>query len=193
MEKTRTNKLRAFKVNTPIGPRNVVFEVETELKNSVICESCPYFNTCNVLPYPGRLEGADYEGMPVEDDKEKTFMDFCNEVTLLAQDLKVDPDIGDLRPKEGTIEENLSDVLDPYKRLAQDNNRYVKLSSVIDSICDGICPVYDPSHCNCGMASNRFCILRTLFQNKPEEKSEEGAQTQGSNEQPVDVEVDNEQ
>ena len=60
----------------------------------------------------------------------------------------------------------------------------VKLSSVIDSICDGICPVYDPSHCNCGMTSNRFCILRTLFQNKPEETEP------SSDEQPVEVEVE---
>lgn len=184
MEQQRTNKLRAFKVNTPIGPRNVVFEVETELKNSVICENCPYFNICNELPYPGRLEGVTYEEGG-DDDSDKTFMDFCNEVTLRAQDLKIDPDVGDLRPKEGTIEENLSDILDPYKKLAQDNNRYVKLSSVIDSICDGICPVYDPSHCNCGMTSNRFCILRTLFQNKPEEEEKPS-----SDEQPVEVEVD---
>lgn len=183
MEQRRTNKLRAFKVITPIGPRNVVFEVETELKNSVICENCPYFNVCNELPYPGRLEGVKYDEGG-DDDSDKTFMDFCNEVTLLAQDLKVDPDVGDLRPKEGTIEENLSDILDPYKKLAQDNNRYVKLSSVIDSICDGICPVYDPSHCNCGMTSNRFCILRTLFQNKPEETEP------SSDEQPVEVEVE---
>lgn len=173
----RTNKLRAFKINTLSGPRNVVFEVETELTNSVICESCPYFHLCNVMPYPGRLDEVKYEN--TDDSNDKTFMDFCNEVTLYAQELGIEPSIGDLRPKAGTIEENLSDIIDPYKKLAQDDNRYVKLSSVIDSICEGICPVYDPSHCNCGMSSNRFCILRTLFQNNVEEsepKQEEAAE-----------------
>ena len=114
---------------------------------------------CNRLPHPEE-----------PDNKEKSFMDFCYAMT---SDLEKGPAVGDYIPKEGTIEENLADIADPYKSFAQDEHAYVKLGTVIDTVCDEVCPDYDPSHCNCGI-ENKFCILRKLFKNNNVKNEEDG-------------------
>ena len=154
----KSERLRVFKVNTPIGPRNLTYVYEKrEGDNFTICEFCPYFNLCGRLPHPEDPENT-----------EKTFMDFCYDAT---SDLDNGPAVGDFIPREGTIEENLADLADPYKKLAQDEHEYVKLSTIIDTVCADVCPEFDPSHSNCSV-TNKFCILRQLFKNKKKKENE---------------------
>ena len=159
----KSERLRVYKVNTPLGPRNLTFVQEKREENSVVCSFCPYYNVCNRLPHP-----------ETPDNKDKSFMDFCYNVT---SDLEKGPSVGDFIPKAGTIEENIADIADPYKALAQDKHAYVKLSDVIDNVCADICPDFDPSHCNCGL-ENKFCILRQLYRNPgaKENNSEENGE-----------------
>lgn len=157
-EEKLSKRMRVYTANTPIGPRNITFVLELrEGKNGVVCNYCPYFHICNRLPHP-----------ECPDSKDKTFMDFCYNKT---SDIENGPETGDFIPKEGTIEENLADIADPYKSFATDEHAYVKLSTVIDNICSEVCPDFDPSHCNCSI-ENKFCLLRQLFKNKPQPESE---------------------
>lgn len=154
----KSEKLRVVTVNTPIGPRNLTFIHEKdESENFIVCEHCSYYNVCNRLPHPEEPE-----------NKDKSFADFCY---IQTSDLEKSPSSGDFIPKAGTIEENLTDLCDPYRDLALDNHSYVKLSDVIDTVCSDVCPDYDVSHCNCG-ASNKFCFLSQLFENKKSKNNE---------------------
>ena len=165
----KSEKLRVYKANTPLGQRNLTFVLEKrEGEDSFVCTFCPYFNICNRIPNPEE-----------PDNKDKTFMDFCYNTT---SDLENGPASGDYIPKEGTIEENLADVCDPYKNLATDEHAYVKLSDVIDNVCSDVCPDFDKSHCNCGI-ENKFCILRQLFKNNKKSEVSEGQKAEENGEQ----------
>lgn len=145
-------RVKTIKVETSLGERNLSFYLEKREgdDSSMSCKYCPYLNVCNELPHPE----ASHKG--------EAFTDFCWQISTGIEKKQLVE--GDYLPMPGTIEENLGDVADPFKKLATDNNRYVKLSKVIDSVCADVCPVYNPEHSECsGRVS--FCVLHSILDN----------------------------
>lgn len=139
------SKIRVVNVDTPVGKRELTFVLELRRKNGSCCGLCPYEDVCGQLPHPGKL-----------DDPVYSFADFCREA--------LDPETTgsrDFVPKLGTLEQNLSDVIDPFKILVE-KNRHFPLTTFIDHVCSGICADYDPEHTQCS-CNNKFCLLRDLF------------------------------
>lgn len=146
---TENRKMIVKSIETPKGVKNIEFLPELrEDENGMVCSACFYNKLCGKLPHPS-----------FPDDKDKCFTDFCNNAT---NDLHTKgPTQGDYIPKPGTIEENLSDVFDVSKVLVE-HGVYVKLGKVIDTVCSGVCPDYEPGHKKCSSA-NSYCILSQLF------------------------------
>lgn len=122
-----------------------------DIRNVCTCETCPYgIELCRYLidpRYPTIIN--------------RRFSDFCGTGnTELAN-------FGDYVPVKGTLEDNLNDIEDFYKTLIRANPT-VKLTDVIDKVCDGGCDMYKPDHSECTY-SNNFCILRNLFKNNGRE------------------------
>lgn len=141
-----------------------VFEKELG-ENRDIClrtDICPYANglLCRLLKNPAKMN-----------EEDSTFMDLCSNLEDYTRDkdkervTHPDDDVVAYVPIEGTLEENLSDVDNYVQTLIKDRG-YVKIGDVIDNICsDGLCGMYDPSHCNCD-STNEMCLLRSLLVKK---------------------------
>ena len=122
MENKRINsKKLVLKVNLENGEtRDLTFVLESRLKNQLTCPFCPYDGVCDKLPHPEHLN-----------DKSISFADYCTEVEEMKRD-ETNTIVGGYVPQEGTIEENLSDVIDVNKVLTE-KKIYVPLDKVIDS------------------------------------------------------------
>ena len=161
------NKLVKVKVKLPSGEeRFLVFRPINAPRDCTVCEICPYDKYCEHIPDPEK-----------PDDKEQSFQDFCGRVdqTLYNAAEKGQEFVSDVIPVDGTIEENLSDVLELNQALIK-KNPLVPLHKVIDTVCKDWCDKYEPSYCNC-TADNASCLLCSLFKNPKKEfpkQEEEG-------------------
>lgn len=146
-----TEKFRKVKIKTKLGDRYLTFKpVKVEdFENGYICETdCPYGEKIC-----GRLRNPE-----VPDDETQSFMDFCSNLDLEDKTMEL------YVPIEGTLESNLFDLDDVNKELIN-NRELVSVKEVIDSVCDGMCDLYDKTHCNCKM-TNPTCLLQDLFKKK---------------------------
>lgn len=184
------NKLIKVKVKLPSGEeRFLVFRPINAPRDRYACEICPYDKYCVHIPHPEE-----------PDNKELSFQEFCGSVdrSLIENSIARNPDNGngeedmneitsDAIPVEGTIEENLSDVIEINQELLKKNPQ-VSLHKVIDTVCKDWCDKYEPSYCNC-TANNASCMLCGLFKNSkkefPESTTSEEQAENGDNNPPV--------
>lgn len=145
------NKLKRVKVDTPKGSRALVFRPVTNIPTGgLICDSeCPYCEICDKLPDPRNPKDDNFR-----------FIDFCGDIGMEYSNSNKDEG-GDLVPIEGTIENNLLDIFDNYQEILK-SNPMVKLSDVIDKLCQNWCDRYNEKHSNC-KSDYKLCIIRELF------------------------------
>jgi len=145
-------KLKKVKFTTEKGEtKELIFQPITEKLGTeeFACDKCcPYSQeVCAKLRNPRK-----------ESDPNSSFLEFCGELGLQEGD---DPEIINYVPAEGTIENNLWDIKTVFDTLMVPN-RFVRLSDVIDSVCQGSCPLYNKEHSRC-VESNDMCILQDLI------------------------------
>lgn len=161
-------KLVRIPVQTPVGEKTLKFfrVVATEDGKPIgrPCEGlCPYSESCDFLPDPRDPQ-----------NQQKGFMDFCGELQIA--DLKsnensdgpIENPYLDCIPCDGTVEENLEDILgnETYKRLIE-SRKVVKIKDFVDNVCSGWCDYYEKDHSNCNQ-SNPLCILAKLYKTRPD-------------------------
>jgi len=151
MENKRVNsKKLVLKVNLENGEtRELTFVQENRTKNQSTCPFCPYEKVCDKLPHPEKLQ-----------DPLLRFIDLCTSVEDVKRN-ETNAIVGGYIPQEGTIEENLSDIIDINKFLTE-KKLYVPLGQVIDAVCTDVCPLYTPDHSKCS-SKNKICILSDIF------------------------------
>lgn len=122
------------------------------------CESCPYgTRVCTILKDPQH-----------PDDKYATFQDYCGNLGNKEADPANQELVGGYYPVEGTIEDNLGDTEDVYQSLIS-KNPYVKISDLIDRVCDGECSFYRKDHSLC-KKTNDLCLLQNVLKNNTSTK-----------------------
>lgn len=157
-------KFKKVSIDTPNGKKILTFRPCEESTDFTVCDMyCPYGpNTCNRLRDPEHYEDKDY-----------TFMDFCSSLGI-KENSDVSKDAVNWVPVAGTLEENLSEFPEIFQELDR-VNPCVKIKDVIDSVCSGMCDMYDKEHSMCS-PNNQSCILIDLLKNKnyktPEEREE---------------------
>lgn len=150
----KSRKIKRVKINTPNGVRYLTYKpavVNEENSKDLLCTQCSYYGKCDKFLNP-----------ETPDDKESSFQEFCSELgTPSEEGQKVDIQLIDYIPEDGTLEENISDLQDAYEVLIKKNG-YVKVTDVIDCVCKESCPLWNEEHTEC-KSSNEFCLLEDLI------------------------------
>jgi hypothetical protein len=147
-------KIKRVKVSTEKGDRYLVFRPVTDKDVENVClEVCPYGEKiCTALRDPRDPENP-----------KRKFTDFCGNLGILEDDEDNDKTLKDYVPVRGTLEQALPDFDSIYQTIIKDNG-YVRVQEVIDSACDGFCPLYKEDHSECS-PKNTGCFLRGLLKN----------------------------
>lgn len=150
-------KFKTVEVKTPKGTFKLQFKPGERFHNKQkeeevsICDlDCPYSKLCGILPDPENM-----------DHPEMRFCDLCTRVGDLAETAE-DKEIRYCHPVEGTIENELGDVFPQILEIIKEKNPLLRLDTVIDRICPGMCAEYNKEHTNCG-CKNALCIMSDLF------------------------------
>lgn len=146
MEMTN-RKIKKVRINTPEGVKYLTYKPVHVEDLGMVCDKCPYYGKCDKFLNP-----------ETPDDKESSFQEFCADLGTLNES---DEELKKYCPKEGTLEDNLSDLPDVYEVLVKGGG-YVKLADVIDVVCKDTCPYWNSKHTDC-KSTNNFCILEDLI------------------------------
>ena len=164
-EQNKEHFKKRVKVDTPKGERYLTFRhvqslITKDGENKVVgvdCDKqCPYGKICEFFPDPRHLG-----------DKNYAFCDFCADS---GKDIDAEGADGSLHtdelkayvPEERTIENNLGDVFPEITDIIQEKNPLIRLSTVIDGVCEGLCSMYNKEHTECNVC-NGLCLLHGLF------------------------------
>jgi hypothetical protein len=148
-------KLKKVSFETPKGKRHLIFSDKGLLDKKEDKCSCDPDGRC---PYGEKACEAMRNPM-APDDKDQNFMDFCVNVEELDKDL-----MGWI-PIEGTVEENVPDLIGDYFDTLREDGGYVKLNDVIDGICSDACPLYNKEHSDC-TTTNEICMIHNLLKKR---------------------------
>lgn len=120
-----------------------LYNVESD---ELVCETrCPYCSICDYIRDPRAIS-----------DPERTFSDFCGELGETS-----DPEILNMIPVLGSLEEGFKDQKDIFEQLVKENPT-VRLNDIIEKVCSGWCEDYVETHDNC-VSCNQSCLMRDLF------------------------------
>lgn len=164
-EQNKEHFKKRIEVDTPKGKRYLTYchvqALTTEDgQNKVVgvdCDKqCPYGKICEHFPDPRHIG-----------DERYAFCDFCADS---GKDLEKEgtdntENLDELKyyiPEEGTIENNLGDVFPSITDIILEKNPLCRVDTVIDSVCDGVCSMYNKAHSECKF-ENSMCLLRNLF------------------------------
>lgn len=166
MADEKTKRLRNVTKMTPRGEINITFrpviideneseERKNRLVTGYVCtEDCSYRQICPHL-YDPRTE-----------DKSGKFVNFCND--LVSEDTS----LAEMVPVEGTLENNIEGIEDIYKQVLGENP-LIKLDTIIDKLCPGMCSMYCKDHSMCRRDGNNYsCLLNSLFEAKRKEEAD---------------------
>lgn len=173
-------KIKRIKVVTSNGDRYLVFRPVLDNHNEISCLSvCPYGpKICGSLRDPRDPENPD-----------KTFLDFCGNLGII--DDEENKDYKDYVPVEGTIEQVFPEYEDVYQNIIKENG-YVRMTNVIDAVCDGVCGLYNDCHSACS-PSNGSCMLHSLLKSchyNPNIEAELAAKHEAEDQKECDEEED---